>query len=408
VRIPSLLRENVGFRRFWCSQTVSVAGDEIGFVALPLVGVLALHAGPAKMGLLTAAAWAPSLVLSLHAGAWVDRTGRPREAMIAADLGRAALLATVPVAWALGVLTLAQLIAVAFAAGALGAVATVAYGSVYAAVVARERLVEAGALVHGSRAGAAVAGPSLGGVLVAALTAPVAVLADAASFVMSALWLRRVSIAPRGAEAGAGGMGDGMRFISRSALVRPILAATATLNLFTFAISALFLLYATRALGVRPATLGVVLGAGAVGGVIGSALTGRIVRGIGVGSAFAAGCVLFTAPLVLVPLAGGSHLVVLGMLFAAQFGAGFGVMVLDITAGAILTAAVPDELRARIFGAYQLVNYGVRPLGALAGGAFGAAIGMRPTLLIAVAGAVASVLWLLPSPVVRLRALPEA
>src|SRR5205814_2137287 len=85
VRLPALLRENAGFRRLWCSQTVSVAGDHVGLVALPLVGVLALHAGPARMGLLTAAAWAPSLVLSLHAGAWVDRTGRPREAMIAAD-----------------------------------------------------------------------------------------------------------------------------------------------------------------------------------------------------------------------------------------------------------------------------------------------------------------------------------
>jgi predicted MFS family arabinose efflux permease len=199
-----------------------------------------------------------------------------------------------------------------------------------------------------------------------------------------------------------------VRFISRSALVRPILAATATLNLFTFAISALFVLYATRALGVRPATLGVVLGAGAIGGVIGSALTGRIVGRLGVGATFAAGCVLFTAPLLLVPLARGPHQVVLGMLFLAEFGAGFGVMVLDIAAGAILTAAVPDALRARIFGAYQLVNFGVRPLGALAGGALGAAIGMQPTLWIAGIGAVASVLWLLPSPVPKLRALPGA
>jgi predicted MFS family arabinose efflux permease len=407
VRIPPLL-ENVGFRRFWCSQTVSITGDQVGFVALPLVGVLALHAGPGGMGVLTAAGWAPNLLLSLHAGAWIDRSRRPREAMIAADLGRAALFATVPAAWALGLLTFAQLVAVAFAAGALGAIASVANISLYATLVARDRLVEAGALVHGSRAGAGVAGPSLGGLLVAALTAPIAVLADAASFVASAWWLRRIAIAPRAAEPEAGGMGEGVRFISRSALVRPILAATATLNLFTFAISALFVLYATRALGVRPATLGVVLGAGAIGGVIGSALTGWIVRRLGVGATFAAGCALFTAPLLLVPLAGGPHLVVLGMLFLAEFGAGFGVMVLDIAAGAILTAAVPDALRARIFGAYQLVNFGVRPLGALAGGALGAAIGMQPTLWIAGIGAVASVLWLLPSPVPKLRALPGA
>ncbi len=407
MRVPALLREDVGFRRFWCSQTASLAGDQVSFIALPLVGVLVLHAGPGGMGLLTAAAWAPNLLLSLHAGAWVDRSGRPREAMIAADLGRAALLVTVPAAWALGVLTFGQLVAVAFATGALGALASVAYGSLYGALVHRERLVEAGALVSGSRAGAGVAGPSVGGLLVAILTAPFAVLADAASFIASALWLRRVAVPRRTPDTDPGGLADGVRFIARSPLVRPILAATATLNVFTFAISALFVLYATRSLGVSPATLGIVLGAGAIGGVLGSLVTGRIVDRIGVGAAFAAGCVLFTAPLLLIPLASGPQPAVLGLLFLAEFGAGFGVMVLDISAGAILVAAVPETLRARMFGAYQLVNYGVRPIGALGGGALGAAIGLQPTLWIAGVGAVASVLWLLPSPVPRMRALPE-
>ena len=407
MRIPPLLRQNVGFRRLWCSQTVSVAGDHVGLVALPLVGVLALHAGPARMGLLTAAAWAPSLVFSLHAGAWVDRTGRPREAMIAADVGRAVLLVTVPVAWALGVLTFAQLIAVAFAAGTLGAIATVAYGTVYAALVERERLVEAGVLINASRAGAAVAGPSVGGVLVTALTAPVALLADAASFAASAWWLRRLVLRPRAADV-SGGLVEGARFIARSAVVRPILAATATLNFFSFAVTALYALYATRTLGVRPSELGLVLGVGAVGGLAGAALTPRIVERVGVGAAFAAGCVLYPAPMLLVPLAGGPHVLVLAALLAESVGATFGVMIVDITAGAILAAAVPEGLRARMTGAFQLVNYGVRPLGALAGGAFGAGIGMRPTLLVAVGGAVASIFWLLPSPVLRLRALPEA
>jgi MFS family permease len=327
--------------------------------------------------------------------------------MIAADLGRAALLVTVPVAWALGVLTFAQLIAVAFAAGALGAAATVAYGSVYAALVERERLVEAGVLVAGSRAGAAVAGPSVGGVLVAALTAPVALLADAVSFVASAWWLRRVTLRPRAVDV-SGGLAEGARFIARSAVVRPLLAATATLNFFSFAVMALFTLYATRSLDVRPSELGLVLGVGAVGGLAGAAVTARLVERFGVGAAFAAGCVLYPAPMLLVPLAGGPHALVLAALLGESVGATFGVMIVDITAGAILAASVPDGLRARMTGAFQLVNHGVRPLGALAGGVIGATIGMRPTLVIAVAGALASVLWLLPSPVLRLRTLPEA
>jgi MFS family permease len=407
VRVPPLLRENAGFRRFWCSQTVSVAGDHVTLLALPLVGVLALHAGPAQMGILTAAGWAPNLFLSLHAGAWVDRSGRLRETMIAADLGRAALLVTVPVAWAMGALTLAQLVVVAFAVGALGAFATVAYASVYPALVERERLVEAGTLISASRAGAAAAGPSVGGALVAALTAPLALLADVVSFVVSGWWLRRLPLRPRDA-APDGGLTEGARFIFGSPLVRPILACTATINFFSFVVLALSTLYATRSLGVRPSELGLVLGLGALGGLAGAAVTSRLVRRIGVGATFAAGCLLYAAPMLFLPLAGGPHVAVLAALLAESIGTAFGVMVLDISAGAILAAAVPAGLRARMAGAFQLVNYGVRPLGALAGGAAGAAVGMRETLIVAVAGAVASVLWLVPSPVLRLRALPEA
>jgi MFS family permease len=406
VRLPPLLRQSAGFRRFWASQTVSLAGDQVSLLAIPLVGVLALHAGPGKMGLLTAAAWAPCLLLSLHAGAWVDRTGRVREAMIAADLGRAALLVTVPVAWALGVLTFAQLVVVAFAAGSLGTIATVAYGAVYASLVEREQLVEAGSLISASRAGAA-AGPSAGGALVAALTAPVAVLADALSFIASAWWLRRIALRPRRGDT-AGGLVAGARFLAGSDVLRPILVTCATLNFFTFAVVALYTLYATRSLGVRPSELGIVLGLGSIGGLAGTVVTCRLVRRIGVGATFAVGCVLYPLPMLLVPLASGSHAAVLAFLFGEAVGATFGVMVLDIAANAILVAAVPDRLRARMVGAFQLVNFGVRPLGALAGGAAGAAIGMRETLLLAVAGAIASVLWLLPSPVPRLRELPEA
>jgi MFS family permease len=407
VRVPPLLRENAGFRRFWASQTVSLAGDQVSLLALPLVGVLALHAGPGRMGVLTAAAWAPSLVFSLHAGAWVDRTGRLRETMIAADLGRAALLLTVPLAWALGVLTFGQLVAVAFAAGSLGTFATVAYGTVYASLVERERLVDAGSLISASRSAAAAAGPSAGGALVAALTAPVALLADALSFVASAWWLRRIVLRPCTGDA-AGGLVAGARFLGRSDLLRPILVTCASLNFFSFAVVALYTLYATRSLGVRPSELGVVLGLGSIGGLVGSAVTGRIVRRVGVGAAFAIGCVLYPLPMLLVPLAGGPHVAVLAFLLGEAIGATFGVMVLDIAANAILVAAVPDRLRARMVGAFQLVNYGVRPLGALAGGAAGAVFGMRETLLLAIAGAVASVLWLLPSPVPRLRELPES
>jgi predicted MFS family arabinose efflux permease len=199
----------------------------------------------------------------------------------------------------------------------------------------------------------------------------------------------------------------GIRFILDSGIMRASLAATATINFFNFVFFALFILYATRSLEVPPAALGAVLGAGAVGGVIGSLLTGRLGRRIGVGPAFLVGCVLFPAPLVLVPLAGGPKPLILAMLFLAEFGSGLGVMILDISIGSIFAALIPDRLRSRVSGAYMVVNYGVRPLGSLVGGALGSAIGLRPTLWIAALGAIAGFLWLLPSPLLRMRTLPE-
>ncbi|NUS15738.1 MAG: MFS transporter, partial [Streptomyces sp.] len=159
-------------------------------------------------------------------------------------------------------------------------------------------------------------------------------------------------------------------------------------------------------LGLNPGTLGLVVGAGALGSLLGSVVSGRIVRAVGIGPAFTLGAVAFPAPLVLVPLAGGPTPLVLTAFFAAEFGAGLGVMLLDISAGSLQAAVIPDALRSRVTGAFRTVNYGVRPLGALAGGFLGSALGLRPALWLVTVAAVLGVLWLLPSPIPRLRRLP--
>ena len=406
--IPPLLRRLPDFRRFWTAQTVSLFGDQISLIAIPLVAVLGLHAGAAEMGMLTAAMLAPNLLFSLHLGAWIDRRGRRRQAMIAADLGRAALLASIPAAYAFGALTLAQLLVVGFLVGTLGVLFGVSESTLFTSVVPRDSYVEANQLLHGSRAFSFVAGPSVGGALVQALSAPFAVVADAASFVVSALVLGRIATPePPTEPAAAGRLVAGARFIRRTPLLLASLASTATINLFNFAFQALFVLYATRTLQVRPGTLGIVLGAGAAGAVLGSLGAGRLAARLGIGPAFVLGTVLFPAPLLLVPLASGPRDVVLAMLFTAQFGAGFGVMLLDITAGSIRQALIPDRLRARVTGAFMLVNHGVRPLGSLLGGGLAAWIGLRPTLWIATTGALLGFLVLLPSPAPRLRTLPD-
>lgn len=359
------------------------------------------------MGYLTAFGLAPTLLLSLHAGAWVDRRGRRRHVMIAADLGRALLLLSVPVAYAFGALTFAQLLVVAFAAGSLTVLFNVSDVSLFVSIVPRERFVEGSSLLNGSRAFSYVAGPSVAGLLVRALTAPVALVADAVTFVCSAALLSQITPQEAPADEEGGGMRAGIRFVTGSAVVRPVLLATATINFFNFVFWALFVLYATRSLGVGAGALGLVLGAGAVGGLIGSVVATPIARRIGLGPCLAVGCVLFPAPLLLVPLASGSERTILALLFLAEFGSGFGVMLLDISAGTVFAAVIPHELRSRVAGAFMFVNYGVRVFGALAGGWLGATLGLRPTLWIASAGALAGVLWLLPSPVLRIHALPE-
>ena len=408
LRLPAVLREQAEFRRFWVGETVSLFGDQITQVALPLVAVLALDASPAEMGYLTAAALVPNLLFSLHAGAWVDRRGRRRQTMIFTALGRAALLATIPVAYWLDLLTMTQLYLASFLIGTLSVLFFVSYSTLFISLVPRERYLEANQLLNGSRAFSFVGGTSLGGLLVQVFSAPGALIADACSFLVSALTLSSIAPAePPTEQAESGHVKAGMRYIRGSSVVRSALLATATINFFNFVFWALFMLYAVRTLDVRPGVLGLVLGAGAVGGVIGSIVTGRISRRIGVGPAFALGCVLFPLPLVLVPLAGGPRWTVLGCLFLAELGSGFGVMVLDISIGSIFAALIPDRLRARVSGAYMVVNYGVRPLGSLLGGALGAWIGLRPTLWIATVGALAGVLWLLPSPLLGMRELPE-
>ncbi|WP_244295869.1 MFS transporter [Micromonospora orduensis] len=398
------------FRRYWSAQAVSLFGDQVSTLAIPLLAVLATGAGPAQMGYLTAAGLAPNLLFSVIAGAWVDRYPHKRRIMIAADVGRALLLAAVPLLWFTHTLTLPHLYAVAFAVGTLSVVFQVAYSSLFVALVARDDYLEASALINGSQAVSSVAGPSVGGILVQLLSAPVAVVVDASSYLFSALLLARTKAVEHSPSTQKGGLSNaiaGLRYLARSMTLRSILLASTTLNLFNYMFEALFILYATTELEVGAGTLGIVLGLGATGGLLGAVITGRVTRRFGIGPTLLAAYIIFPAPLILVPFATGPDLVVLAMLFAAEFVSGMGLVMLDINAGAVQTAATPKSMLARMQGARRTVNYGIRPIGALIGGALGATIGLEPAVWIAVFGALLGVVWIVFSPIPGLRALPE-
>jgi predicted MFS family arabinose efflux permease len=269
-------------------------------------------------------------------------------------------------------------------------------------------------LLNGSRSLAFVAGPTIGGLLVQVLGAPLAMLTDALSFLGSVVFLRRIRAPEPPIEAEAGSIRwrlvSGIAFVLQDPIIRPSMLAVATVNLFTFAFGALFILYVTATLGVSPGALGLALGIGAIGGLIGAVVASRIGRRIGLGPAYALGCVIFPLSLLTVPLATPdmSMPVILGLILASEFGAGLGVMILDINIGSINNARIPDLLRARANGAYRFINYGVRPVGAILGGLLGTAIGVREALFVSAVAASLGVFWMVGSPVLRLRDLPDA
>ena len=409
--VPELLRERE-FRSFWLGQTISVFGDQISLLAIPIVAVLVLDADPAAMGLLTAAGLLPHLLFSLPAGVWLDRVHRRRRLMILADIARAAVLASIPLAFLANWLSLELLFVATFLIGALSVVFDISWLTLFTTVARRDQYVQANSLLSGSRSVSFIGGPAIGGILIQLLTAPITLLLDSLSFLGSAFFLGRIRAKEPAIERDPGSirtqLATGLQFIWRDRIIRDTILSVGTVNFFNYCFAALFILYVTTHLDVEPGILGLALGAGAVGSVIGALIAARVGRRLGVGRAYLLGLVLFPAPLILVPIASGPMEIVLPILFLAEFGSGLGVMILDINAGAMLQSRTPDRIRGRSGGAFRFINMGIRPIGATVGGLLGAAFGVRETLFVVTVAQLLGALWLIGSPVLRLRDLPAS
>jgi predicted MFS family arabinose efflux permease len=409
--VIALLRRAREFRKLWTGQTISLLGDQITAVALPLAAVLVLDASAAEVGVLVAAEWLPYLLLSLAAALWVDRRRQRRLVLVAADLARALVLLSIPVAYALDVLTIWHLVAAAFLVGTFSALFAAAYSAFWVLLVPREDVVEAQGAWTVSRSASFVAGPPAAGVLVQAVGAPVALVVDAVSYAVSALFVRSVRVDEPPLDESAGEsvrrrLVEGFRFLFGQPLLRATLGCATTINFFNFVFHSVVVVFMVRTLHLSPALIGIVLGAGAVGAVVGAALGPRIGRRIGLGRAIVLGSILFPAPLLLFPLAAGPRPLVLAMLFLGEFAAGFGVMVFDIHSNSLSVLVTPLRLRPRQVAAFTTINYGVRPAGALVGGLLGSAVGLREAVLVGAAGACLGIVWLLRSPIPALRDAP--
>jgi MFS family permease len=374
-------------------------------VAMPLLAVRTLHATPFEVGLLTTFEYLAFLVIGLPAGAWVDRTRR-RSVMITADLGRAALLGWVPLAAALGVLNLAQVYAVVFAVGCLTVFFDVSYQSYLPFLVGRDHLAEGNAKLQGTQSVAQVAGPSAGGFLVQALTAPYAILANVGTFLWSACWVWSIKARePRPERALDRNLlrevREGVAFIVRHPVLRQVAAATGTANLWSSAAQGMLVVLLARTLGLSAGVIGLLMAAGAAGGLLGAFTARPLARLVGEGPATWLSLAV-TSPLTLVqPFLHRNW--TLGLFVVAQIGFSAGTVIYNVTQVSFRQRLCPEDLLGRMNASMRFLVWGTMPLGGLLGGALGSAIGVRATLLVAATGQSLAFLWVFFSPLRSLR-----
>ena len=399
------------FLRLWTASAISDIGSQVSALALPLIAALMLDATAWQMGLLSAAESAPTLLVGLFAGVWVDRRRR-RSVMIAADLGRAALLLIVPLASVLGMLRIDLLYAVALAAGALTVLFDVSHLSYLPSLVDRDRLVEGNSKLEVTASIAQVVGPAAGGVLVKLVGAPLAVLVDAVSYVVSALFLLAIRVAEPpaatpAARAGiAAAIGEGLRAVLTHPLLRVLAGCSATTNLFGRMFLAVYVLYMARDLGLSAVGVGAVFATGGLGSFAGALVAGPATRRFGPGPTMIGAQLVFGLTGLLVPLAVLVPRGAIAMVVAAEFTQWMSVIVYYVNAVSVRQALAPDRLRGRVNATMRFIAGGMLPIGALIGGVLGTILGLPATLVVAEFGMLLAVLWLYLSPVRALRALP--
>jgi MFS family permease len=399
------------FLKLWFGETASLLGSQVTYLAMPLTAAMTLNATPLQMGALGTVQYIPWLLVGLPAGAWVDRWRR-RPVMVAADLGRTALLSLIPIAAVAGILRMEHLYVVGFLGGTLNVFFDVAYSAYLPSLVPRDRLVEGNSKLQVSASIAEISGPGLAGGLIQLVTAPLAIAADALSFLVSALSLTWIgapepkpvpSIDSRGILAE---IREGLRLVFFNPILRAFALASVTTNFFVDVHLAVFVLYVTRELGISPVILGGMYAVGSLGGLLGSLVAERLVKWRGLGRVIVGAQILVTLAVLAIPLSGRQFQTAVPLIVIAEALWGFAAVVYVVNTVSLRQAITPDQLQGRVTASLRFVTWGVSPLGFLLGGLLGEIIGLQATLLVAVAGPLLSVVCLVLSPIPGLREPP--
>ncbi|MEU0570057.1 MFS transporter [Nonomuraea sp. NPDC005983] len=399
---PPPLRKQRGYRLLWTARTISVTGSEVSKLAVPLTAVTLLSASPAQMGLLTAATSVPALLFGLQSGALADRLTRHRPLMIACELVSCAAAATVPLAWLAGLLSVSWLIVVALVIGSAGVLFRAANFPHIAAIIPEEQRTQAIASFNASYSVASVSGPSLAGLLVQLLTAPFAVLAEAVSFLGSALLLRAIRTPERHQPAPSRGMWrdvvEGLRVSVTTPVLRALLGAGVTINFFAMAYTAVYMLYMVNTLGIPKGLIGLLITLGGVGGLLGAWITARLSRRYGESRILLWSVLCFPLEILAVGLLDGPLWWKLSLLAVTGTITGGIVVAFATCMSAIILRSTTPELRGRVNATTTFAVQGVLALGGLTGGVMAQFLGLRPVILICAAGIALSSIWIWTSP----------
>jgi MFS family permease len=411
----SSLTRDRDFLKLWIGQTISVGGTQVTQLALPLIAATTLNVSPFEFGVLGMMDFLPFIFLSLPAGVWVDRLPR-RPILIVGDLGRAAVMATIPISFALGTLWIGQLYVVGFVSGCLTVFFDVAYQSYLPVLVERDQLVDGNAKLETSRSAAAVVGPGIAGTLIGVIGAPIAIAIDAASYLASALFVLLIGRAepmPERARAADGTRttvraeaAEGLRYVLGDRFLRAIAASSALSNLFTNIALSIYILFLVRELEFTPGMLGLVFSIASLGLLAGALTARRIGERFGIGPTLIASIFLFGPPLLVLPFVGGP--LAMPVVSAAGFLAFASATIWNINQVSFRQAVTPEPMQGRMNATMRFVSWVTIPPGIILGGFLGALIGLRETVLLGALGSLLPVLPVLLSPFRSLRTIADA
>jgi MFS family permease len=405
----SALWNHRDFLDVWAAETISVFGSQFYLLAMPLAAVIILDASAYEMGVLFSLEMLPFLIFGLLAGVLADRKRR-RTIMIFCDFGRAAVLAIVPISWYFDALSLPILYVVAFVAGIFTAFFDIAYQAYLPVLVKRSELLDANSKLETSRASSQIAGPSIAGLVVSAIGAPLAITGNSLSFLGSAAFLLRVKkreLVQRAESCKSvlGEIKEGIDIVLSSRMLKGIAGCTGTGNLFWGISFAILILFMESNLALSPTWIGAVFAVGALGAVTGAVSSSRIVSAIGLGRTIILSAFLGGVPTMLMVLAYPSNALL--VLMPIWFAMGFTGVVYNVNQVSLRQAITPDRLQGKMNATMRFIVWGVYPIGGFIGGLLGEAVGLRTTILIAGIGTLASVLWVVLSPVAQVKVLPS-